>query len=380
MRIVQVSPYSWDVPGGVQVHIRQLSNHLRARGHEVLVLAPGDAPRIRGDVRIVGRPVPVRFNGSVARICFSRKSSREVRSVLREFAPDVVHAHDPLTPSASMFGVLHAKSPVVATFHSYYPPGAFGGRVYTAMVPLLRTVWEKVDRHVAVSRAARYTVCSRLGSADVQIVPNGADVDVFATAEAASLPHGRKLLFCGRLEPRKGFPVAVRAFAALAQKYPDLQLVVVGDGADRTAVNELDPRLRSRVHMLGRVSYRSLPTYHQASDIFISPATGSESFGIVLVEAMAAGLPLVASDIPGYREVARHEVDGLLVTPSDPDALAVGVRRLLDDPELARTLGRSGERRARAFAWESIVDRIEEIYGDAVGRDTSEHASAFAEV
>ena len=170
------------------------------------------------------------------------------------------------------------------------------------------------------------------------------------------------MLFVGRLEPRKGFPVAVRAFARLAPAYPDLQLVVVGDGAERQAIDALSADVRARVHMMGRVSYEALPTFHKAADIFVSPATGSESFGIVLVEAMAAGLPVVASDIAGYREVARDGLDGLLVRPSDPEALAAGVQRLLDSPALAARLGESGTRRARDFAWDRIIDRLETVY------------------
>jgi phosphatidylinositol alpha-mannosyltransferase len=219
-----------------------------------------------------------------------------------------------------------------------------------------------------------------MGFDPIQIVPNGADVDVFASARAAQLPPGPKLLFVGRLEPRKGFPIAVQAFGRIAREYPDLRLIVVGDGPDRHAALELAPDLRDRVHMMGRVSDAALPTFHQASDLFISPATGQESFGIVLVEAMAAGLPIVASDIPGYREVARDGVEALLVAPADPAALAEGVRTLLDRPALAQALGARALDRSRDFAWDGIVDRIEEIYVDLARRDTSEHEVLLAEV
>jgi phosphatidylinositol alpha-mannosyltransferase len=268
-----------------------------------------------------------------------------------------------------MLGVLHKTAPVVATFHSYFAQEHMEGRIYTGIAPLLRPVWRRVDRRLAVSAAARDSVCARMGPAAIEIVPNGADVDVFADAAPASLPAGRKLLFVGRLEPRKGFPVAVRAFAQLAPDFPDLRLVVVGDGEDRNAVELLPPELRSRVDMLGKVSYEALPTYHQAADIFISPATGSESFGIVLVEAMAAGLPLVASDIVGYREVARHEREGLLVAPSDPATLAHGVRRLLERPALAAALGAAGALRARSFRWDRIIERLELIYDATTVRE-----------
>lgn len=378
MRIVQVCPYSWDAPGGVQSHVRQLSHHLTQRGHEVLVLAPGDDPFVRDDVSIVGRTFPVQVNGSVARLCFSRASSRRVRAQLQAFSPDIVHVHDPLTPSTSMLATLHARSPVVATFHSYFALDHLEGRVYTAIAPLLRPVWKRVDRRIAVSKAARFSVCSRMGNVPVQIVPNGADVDVFSNASRAALPPGRRLLFVGRLEPRKGFPIALRAFASLADSYPDLRFLVVGDGADRTAIQDLPPHVRERVLMLGKVSHDALPTYHKAADVFISPATGQESFGIVLVEAMAAGVPIVASDIAGYREVARDGLEALLVAPADPAALAEGVRTLLDRPDLARALSARGLQRSREFAWDNIMDRLDDIYGDLVGGGTSEHEVVLA--
>jgi phosphatidylinositol alpha-mannosyltransferase len=278
-----------------------------------------------------------------------------------------------------MLATLHATAPVIATFHSYFAREHLEGRIYTAIAPLLGPVWRRVDQRIAVSNAARFSVCSRMGNAPVLIVPNGADIDVFASAPKAVLPPGRRLLFVGRLEPRKGFPIAVRAFASLAHDYPDLRLIVVGDGADRTAVHELSAEVRERVHMLGKVSYEALPTYHQAADIFVSPATGQESFGIVLVEAMAAGLPIVASDIPGYREVARDGVEGLLVAPADPAALAEGVRTLLDRPDLAKALSTRAVLRSKDFAWDNIIDRLEDAYGELIGRGTSEHEVALAE-
>ncbi|MGQ0764264.1 MAG: glycosyltransferase family 4 protein [Gemmatimonadota bacterium] len=366
MRIIQISPYSWDAPGGVQVHVGQLSRHLRERGHDVLVLAPGDRPGFFGGARLVGRPYAVHVNGSVARLCFSSRSSHLVKKALEVFKPDIIHVHDPLAPSTSMLAVIHRTAPVVATFHSYFARDHFEGRVYTAIAPLLRPVWRRVDRRIAVSEAARISVCSRMGPADVEIVPNGADVEAFGDAQPADLPAGRKLLFVGRLEPRKGFPVAVRAFALLAARYPDLRLVVVGAGEQAGAVNELTPAIRSRVHMLGKVPNETLATFHRAADVFISPATGSESFGIVLVEAMAAALPLVASDIPGYREVVRHNREGLLVKPSDPAALADGVARFLDDPALARQLAANGFARSQAFSWTRIIDRLEQVYYETV--------------
>lgn len=362
MRIVQVSPYSWDVPGGVQIHVRQLAERLRSHGHDVHILAPGKPPLVRHDVRIVGRAVPVRGNGSVARICFSPQSATEVERVLREIRPDVIHVHEPLVPSTSMFAVLYGSAPVVATFHSNVPRETPHSLFYRMGVPFVRPVWQQIDARVAVSAAARDSVCHRMGDAEFVIIPNGIDVDRFAAAKPLALPPGRHLLFVGRLEPRKGFPVALRAFERLTSRYPDLRLLVVGDGADKKAVTELPAAVRARVEMLGRVGDDRLPGYFAAADLFVSPALGGESFGIVLAEAMAAGLPIVASDIPGYRDVARHGKEALLFPPDDDAAMAMAIRRLLDDRALRESLARRGARRAREFSWDHVATALEEIY------------------
>lgn len=368
MKIAQISPYSWDAPGGVQAHIRQLTKRLRGRGHEVLILAPGEHPGFDPPgVKIVGRPFHIRANGAVARICFSRSSKRVVRETLDEFAPDLVHAHDPIVTSTSRWATMHTNAPVVATFHSYFAPDSLAGRCYTALAPLGVSVWRRLSQRIAVSEAARVSVSSRMGDEPIRIVPNGTDVHVFARAVPAKLPKGRTMLFVGRLEPRKGFPVAVRAFARLAQEYSDLQLIVVGEGVEREAVEVLPRALRSRVHLLGRVSDHVLPTYYAAADVFIAPSLGSESFGIVLVEAMAAGLPIVASDITGYREVVRDGREALLVPSGDPAALAKAVQHLFEHPEQARALSEAGRIRARRYDWDAILATLEGIYGEALG-------------
>jgi phosphatidylinositol alpha-mannosyltransferase len=251
LRIVQVSPYSWDVPGGVQMHVRELSSHLRELGHEVRILAPGRRTGHRADVVIVGRAVPVRGNGSVARISFGPQVGFEVARALRDFRPDVIHVHEPLVPSVSMHAVLNAESPVVATFHSNVGRERTSSLWFSLAVPLVRPVWDGVARRIAVSEAARQSVTSRMGGGDLPIVPNGVDVSRFADASPAALPAGRHLLFVGRLEERKGFAIAVRAFAQLAARYPDLRLLVIGDGTERDAVETLSPATRARGEVRG---------------------------------------------------------------------------------------------------------------------------------
>jgi phosphatidylinositol alpha-mannosyltransferase len=194
------------------------------------------------------------------------------------------------------------------------------------------------------------------------------DIDLFGTAEpAAGLPPGRGVLWIGRLDPQKGFPVAVRAFERLAGELSDVSLVVVGDGPDREAAGSLPPGLRQRLRMVGTVPHTELPKYLSAADAFVAPALGQESFGMVLIEALAAGVPVVASDIAGYREVVRDGVEGLLVPAGDSQALAAALHRVLTDGQLAQRLREAGRARALQFSWASVVDRIEAVYKEAAG-------------
>jgi phosphatidyl-myo-inositol alpha-mannosyltransferase len=202
------------------------------------------------------------------------------------------------------------------------------------------------------------------------IVPNGVDVERFAGAQPAELPAGRRMLFVGRLDERKGFRVAVAAFERLARRFPDLLLVAVGDGPEAAAARALPESIRSRMVLVGRVANEDLHGYEAAADVFVAPSVGGETFGVVLVEAMAAGVPVVASDIPGYDEVIR-EGEGLLVPPRDPAALAAAVARILDDPPAAKALGDAGRTRSGTYSWESVADRLEAIYEDVAARRDS---------
>jgi phosphatidylinositol alpha-mannosyltransferase len=330
----------------------------------VLVLAPAFRPEeVREPgVRVAGRPFRIPYNGSVAPIAPRPSTLRAVGDALGEFAPDLVHVHEPFAPSVSLAAVLRAKAPVVATFHAF----AERSRLLDLAAPALRPVWRRLAVRIAVSEAAASFVSTRLGNG-LAVIPNGADVDLFAGATPADgLPGGRRILFVNRLEPRKGFRVAVEAFGILAADRPDAVLVVAGDGEERTAAADLPAEIRRRVVMLGNVAHDELPPYHAACEVFAGSARRNESFGIVLVEAMAAGLPVVASDIPGYREVVRDGVEGLLVPPSDPVALAAALREVLDDPALAARLGAAGRERARSYSWDTVAAEVEARYADAL--------------
>jgi phosphatidylinositol alpha-mannosyltransferase len=363
MRIALACPYDWHAPGGVRVHVFELAERLRSRGHAVLVLAPGASPALEPWIRIVGRPIRIPYNRSTAPICPSRGSARRVRDELRRFGPDLVHVHEPLTPSTSMFAMRASRVPVVATFHS----GASRSLLFTVAAPVLRRMANRIDVRVAVSRAAESFVAPRIGGT-FEIVPNGVDVDQFREAEPAALPEGRRLLFVGRLHERKGFAHAVRAFALLAPRFPDLQLVVVGEGSQRRALETLPREIRSRVLELGALDNRAWPPYAAAADVFVAPNVGGESFGLILVEAMAAGLPIVASDIPGFDEVLTDGVEGSLVPRRDPRALAAGVARILEDPALSARMGAAARARAETFSWDRVTDRLEDLYREAIRR------------
>jgi phosphatidylinositol alpha-mannosyltransferase len=346
------------------VHVGQLAEELRERGHEVLVVAPALRPSRATGATIVGRAFNVPYQGTVAPICPSPLSIPRVTGALRSFRPDVVHAHEPLVPSSAMFATVRSPAPVVATFHAH----AERSLLLDVAAPFLRPVWRRLAVRVAVSEAAARFVTARMGRGNgVRVVPNGVDVDLFAKAEPRSdLPPGRRILWVGRLDRQKGFPVAVRAFAELAGELPDVWFVVVGEGRDRMAVANVPEEIRRRILMLGSVPHRALPAHHAGADVFVSAAVGQESFGLVLVEAMAAGVPVVATDIPGYREVARDGVDALLVEPRDSGALAGAIRRVLAEPATAAGLAGSGRARAETFRWSAVVSGLEDAYREAI--------------
>ncbi|MDP9300690.1 MAG: glycosyltransferase family 4 protein, partial [Actinomycetota bacterium] len=308
MRIALACPYAWDDAGGVQVQVRELAGRLLSRGHDVIVLTPARRPPFEPHVVAVGRPVDIPYNASNAPIDPRPWSRSRIRDLLRAFAPDVVHAHQPTAPSTGMWATLEARAPVVGTFHS----GATRARLYDLTAPLMRRVARRLAIRIAVSERAAAFERSRIGG-PFEIIPNGVDTAAFADAAPADLGSGTKLLFVGRLDERKGFPVAVEAFRRLVASRDDLRLIVAGDGPQRGVVHRLPEGDPERVRMLGTVPHAELPAVAAACDLYLGPAIGGESFGVVLVEAMAAGLPVVASDIPGYDELVRDGVDGLLV-------------------------------------------------------------------
>jgi phosphatidyl-myo-inositol alpha-mannosyltransferase len=360
VRVALVCPYDLTVPGGVQSHVRHLAARLRTLGDEVVIVAPGRDPGHLG----VGRSVPVPFNGAVAPIAPGPVVAARTRRLLHRLRPDVVHVHEPMVPAVGLVAVLAATAPVVATFHAW----SDDARLYRLAGPLGRRVMARVADAVAVSPAAAAYHAGALGvpSDAFTVIPNGVEVARFAAAEpppGLADPARPTLLFVGRLEPRKGLEPLLRAFARLKTDRPDLRLLVVGEGPERERCAALvAAEVAADVRFLGRVSDAELVGCHAAADLYVSPALGGESFGIVLLEAMAAGTPVVASDLPGYRSVVVDGSTGRLVPPGDPESLATAIGQLLDDPARRAAFATAGRETADRHDWSVVAARLRDRY------------------
>lgn len=365
MRIGIVCPYSFDVPGGVQSHVRDLAETLIGMGHEVSVLAPADddAP-LPPFVVSAGWAVPVRYNGSVARLSFGPLSAARVRKWLVQGRFDVLHVHEPITPSLSLLAVWSARGPVVATFHT----AMTRSRAMAAAQGVAQLVLERITARIAVSALARKVQVEHLGGGAVEI-PNGVSVARFASAEP--LPgwpgEGGALGFLGRFtEPRKGFSVLLKAFAALAARRPGLCLLVAGPGDQAEAVADLPASLRERVVFLGRVPEAEKARMLRSVDLYVAPNTGGESFGMILTEAMAAGAPVVASDLDAFRRVLDDGRAGALFRTGDAEALEETLDRLFDDPGARAALAERARTVVAGYDWPVVAARVLEVYASAI--------------
>ncbi len=363
MRIGIVCPYSWDVPGGVQFHIRDLAEHLIALGHEVSVLAPADDDTPLPPYAVsAGRAVPVPYNGSVARLNFGFLSAARVRRWLHDGAFDVIHIHEPASPSLGLLACWSAQGPIVATFHTSNPRS----RAMIAAYPILQPALEKISARIAVSEYARRTLVEHLGG-DAVVIPNGVDVGFFAKAEPRPEwqggPAGRTIGFIGRIdEPRKGLPVVMRALPRILAERPDTRLLVAGRGDTEEAVEELPASMRGQVEFLGMVSDEDKARLLRSVDLYLAPNTGGESFGIILVEAMSAGAPVLASDLDAFRQVLDQGAAGELFPVEDADALAGATLRLLGDTDRLAALHAAGSRHVRRFDWSVVGAEILSVY------------------
>jgi phosphatidyl-myo-inositol alpha-mannosyltransferase len=361
VKIGLVCPYTWDIPGGVQEHIKGLAEALIDLGHQVSVISPADddAP-LPGYVVPAGRAVPVPYNGSVARLAFGFLSASRVRRWLKEGGFDVVHVHEPAAPSLSLLACWVADGPIVATVHTAIPRS----RAMHAAEPILQSALEKISGRIAVSEAARTTLVEHFGG-DAVLIPNGVSVRKFEKADP--LPgwpgSGGALGFLGRMdEPRKGFSILLRAFEMLAAQRPGLRLLVAGHGDADEALAKTPPALRDRIVMLGQVSDADKVRVYHSVDVFCAPNTGGESFGIVLAEAMAAGAPIVASDLDAFRKVLRRGQAGELFPTGNPAELAAAATRLLDQPELRAARSAAASAAVRAYDWPVVARDVVRVY------------------
>ena len=363
MKIGLVSPYDYAYPGGVMAHIFHLSQHLIKAGHEIKIIAPLSSPPAildKGFIRL-GRSVPVPTGGSTARISLSVWLEPRIKRLLREESFDVIHLHEPLAPVIPLLILPLSQAVNVGTFHAFHG----SSRVYWLSKHMLRRSHERLDGRIAVSSPALGFV-SKHFPGDYRVIPNGIEFNRFSkpARPLRDFQDGKlNILFVGRLEKRKGLRYLLGAYGKLKWKHPNTRLIVVGPGnPEPEAYRFIAERNIEDVVLVGGVSYEDLPRYYQAADIYCSPATGKESFGIVLLEAMAAGKPIVATNIEGYASVMSHREEGLLVPPKNEEALEEALDTLLTDSALREEMGARGTQKAPHYDWEQVTARIIEYY------------------
>ena len=362
MKVGLVAPYPWDVPGGVVAHVRDLAETLIGFGHEVSVMAPVDDEDIVVPSYVVrgGRTVPIPFNGSVSRLVFGPVSATRVRRWIHEGGFDVLHLHSPETLSLSLLALFNARGPIVGTFHAANPRS----RVMAMLQSPLQVQMEKLNGRIAVSPAARKTIVEHLGG-DAVLIPNGVHVGRFA--DAAPLPgwpgeHGA-LGFVGRVdEPRKGLVVLLEAFALIRRNHPHARLLVAGPG-------DVGP-VPDGVTVLGQVSDEVKAQVFRSVDVFVAPNTGGESFGIILLEAMAAGTSIVASDLDAFRRVLHDGEAGQLATVGDPESFAYACSVLLDSAPRRAKLATAGRGIVGRYDWSVVATEILHVYETAIAMHT----------
>ncbi len=370
MKIALVSPYDYPYQGGVTEHIHHLEMEFVRRGHVVKIIAPSSTSKheLSDNIYRIGGIVPVPVSGSIARITLSPGSYRWVKQILNRERFDIVHLHEPLMPVLCLVALRHSKSVNIGTFHAYRE----GNFAYLAGKAVLKRFIGRLHGRIAVSAPARELV-NRYFPSEYEIIPNGIDPDYFGSASITPLPQfmdGKlNVLFVGRMEKRKGLRYLLRSWGAISRQYPETRLIVVGEGDLRdeceryVAENHL-----ANVVFVGFVTNAELPRYYRTAHIFCAPSTGFESQGIVLLEAMAAGRPIVASSIAGYASVITDREQGWLVPPGDSISLAVAIGSLLGNEALRDRMGNAGRQTAQTYAWDKVASRVLSYYEDVTRR------------
>jgi phosphatidyl-myo-inositol alpha-mannosyltransferase len=374
LKVGIVSPYGYPHPGGVNDHVRNQYEQLTALGHDAWIITSkyGRQRESEGHIIRLGTGWAFPANGSVGRVTLSLRFKQQARELLDAERFDILHFHEPLVPFLSPTLLDASRTVNIATFHAFggFSPSYWVGRRFAGRLA------ERLHGRIAVSGAARHFI-SRYFPGDYEIIPNGVDLDLYADAEPFDgLRDGTlNILFVGRFEERKGLGHLLRAYHRLRKRRVDARLLVVGTGPKAREYRRFVGLRGIRdVEFLGRVSDHDKARYFASADIFCAPATGQESFGIVLLEAMAAGVPIVASDIHGYKQVVQRNVQGLLVEPKNQRALAAALYALARDPELRHEMGEAGRATAPDYSWPRVTERIIDFYHGVRARVGAEPA------
>lgn len=369
LKIGIVCPYGWDTPGGVQIHIKELTQWLIAKGHEVSVLAPvtDEGGHIEPWVVSAGRPISIPYNGAIAKVIFGPLASSRVKQWIANGNFDLLHLHEPAIPSLSLLAGWAGDGPMVATFHAAANPQKVANAVGTMLDPLI----ERITAKIAVSEIARETLKDRFNTEAV-VIPNGIDTSKFEGIGVRSewaLPN--TLGFIGRFdEPRKGLAVLLAAIPKIAFKVPNLRILVAGPGNASDFEKSVPPELRERITFIGRISEIEKAQFFKSISLYIAPNTGSESFGIILAEAMAARTPIVASNLPAFVKLLDDGDSGAIFASEDSDNLADTILNLLENQDMRQRIAIAGYEKAKSFDWNSVGDQILSVYEMALAGNT----------
>ncbi len=360
LKIGMVSPYGWDLPGGVQMHIRDLAEYFMAKGHEVSVLTPAiEDEFLPSWVQSSGRPLAIPYNGAVARVSFGPVATLRVRKWISEGGFDLLHLHEPAIPSLSLLACWAAEGPMVGTFHATAPRQ----KAIFAVGPILEPAIEKLSARIAVSEMARETLTEHLATNAI-VIPNGINHGFFKEAKPNPEWMGSSIGFVGRFdEPRKGLDILIKAIPEIVKANPNLRVIVAGPGESEDVLKGVEQSIRNRFVFLGRVSDDDKARLLKSVDLYVAPNTGGESFGIILAEAMAAGTAVAASDLPAFRAVLNDGKAGAMFINEDAKDLARVANNLLLNKDLKVALGNSGQEWSKRYDWESVAHQIENVYG-----------------
>jgi len=359
LRIGIVCPYSWDFPGGVQNHVRDLAEFLISNGHHVEVLAPATESEDLPDYVVsAGRAISIPYNGAVARILFGVVANNRVRSWIHEGNFDLMHLHEPAIPSLSLLACWAGEGAMVGTFHA----AAKYQKAIVAIGPILEPVIEKLSARIAVSESARLTLTAHLET-DAIVIPNGIYADNYRDGASRAEWQGNTVGFLGRFEEdRKGLPVLLEALPIISRFIPNIRVLIAGPGDSEEVLEKVDPQLRHRVEFLGQISEEDKADFLASVSLYIAPNTGGESFGIILAEAMAGGAAVVASNIPAFADVLGNGQYGALFESEDSENLAKVIIDLLRDDAKRKELAAAGAIHAQRFDWNQVGEEIFEVY------------------